>query len=166
MESIAQVLQSSASPLTCSPSQRRLNDEDGAKLFLLLSQMAQRYPAQDMTDSLEGYLQDCETLALRYSLPKVYEALAALRTKPDQTYFPRPDEVASEIERQAEMKSAMLRAQDWPTQCAREEEHFWHWIDEQLESHPEMAEQQLLDSIKAIGFTGRKARAQRLNRST
>ena len=45
---------------------------------------------------------DLEQLALKYSLPKVRKALEAMRITPGQRFFPRPDEVAEEIENQRE----------------------------------------------------------------
>jgi hypothetical protein len=48
------------------------------------------------------YQEDLEQLALKYSLRKVLKALRALRIKAGQSFFPRPDEVAQEIEIQQE----------------------------------------------------------------
>jgi hypothetical protein len=53
-----------------------------------------------MTDALPEFQRDLERLAQKYSLLKVEEAVDALRIKPGQAFFPRPDEVAEEIERQ------------------------------------------------------------------
>jgi hypothetical protein len=57
---------------------------------------------------MEEYLADFERLALRYSLPRVEAALAELRIDLEQVFFPRPDEVASEIERQRSQDAEKL----------------------------------------------------------
>ncbi len=49
---------------------------------------------------MEEYLKDYEALALKHSLQRVKEAIAALRIDPNQQFLPRPDEVAAEIDRQ------------------------------------------------------------------
>ena len=84
--------------------QRRLNDAELQCLAVLVGQMAQRYPSQDLEQSLEGYIADLEQLALKYSLRKVQSALAELRISPGQKFFPRPDEVATVIEEQRERR--------------------------------------------------------------
>ena len=50
------------------------------------------------------YLADFERLALKFSLQKVEDAIAALRIDPEQEFFPKPNEVADEIERQISKK--------------------------------------------------------------
>lgn len=50
------------------------------------------------------YLADFERLAMKYSLQKVEDAIAALRIDPEQRFFPTPDDVAHEI-RQQRLKS-------------------------------------------------------------
>jgi len=79
-----------------------------AHLGALVAQMVQRYPSQELEQSLEGYLWDFERLAAKYSLAKVEKALAELRIKPGQKFFPRPDEVAEEIE--AQMQQSLRKA--------------------------------------------------------
>jgi hypothetical protein len=158
MQRIGQVLQSSALMTTSAPLQRRLNDAESAELVLLLGQMAQRYPGQDLSDAMEGFLQDLERLALKYSLAKLRAALAELRIKPGQGFFPRPDEVAEEIERQAETNGRRAADRDAQAQRAEWEAGFWKWVEERLAENPGMTEQQVLDSIKTPGYTGRKAR--------
>ena len=100
MERISQVSLASVLQTTEQPSQRLLSVSDGQTLTALILQMADRYPSQDLTDSLEGYLWDFQQLALRYSLRAVQEAMAELRVDPRQEFFPKPNEVAAEIERQ------------------------------------------------------------------
>jgi hypothetical protein len=78
-------------------SRGHLRSEELEHLGLLLNQMQVRYPSQDQEETTEGFLADFEQLALRYSLREVREALAELRIKPGQKFFPRPDEVAEEI---------------------------------------------------------------------
>ena len=102
LEKISLAQLNSALTTTGELSRRRLPDEELAQLAVLVDQMQTRYPSQDMEQSIEGYLADFEQLALKYSLRKVQTALAALRIKPGQAFFPRPDEVASEIEDQRE----------------------------------------------------------------
>jgi hypothetical protein len=159
MERIGEVLQSSVLPTTSSPLQRRLSSKDRKELGLLLGQMAQRYPGQDLSDAMAGFLLDCETLALKYSLPKVRAALAELRIRPDQDYFPKPNEVAREIERQQEISKAAAAERAGKKQREEWEVGFWLFVDEQLAENPEMSEQEFLDSIKMPGYTGRKARS-------
>jgi hypothetical protein len=129
----------------------------------LIAQMAQRYPSQDLTDSLEGYLADYEQLTLKYSLPKVQAALAALRIDPKQAFFPRPDEVAAQIEAAENARAAEYQRRATQRMLDNLQEQFWEWVDFQL-TLPEWqgkSEQELLDSIKAPGYTGLKARGVR-----
>ena len=79
--------------------QKSLSQEDGLYLLSLLNRTAKRYPNQDLTDALPEYMRDFEMLALKYSLQKVEDAIAALRVNPDQDFFPTPNEVADRIER-------------------------------------------------------------------
>jgi hypothetical protein len=123
--------------ITEQPSQRLLSASDGQTLTALILQMADRYPSQDLTDSLEGYLWDFQQLALRYSLPKVTAALAELRLRPGQSFFPRPDEVAGEIERQQDVRN---RAADTARQAQRRADDiawFWKIALERLEEYGE-----------------------------
>jgi hypothetical protein len=109
------------------PSQQRLPDAELTQLALLVRQMYERYPSQDLADSMEGYLWDLEQLSLKCSLPRVTEGLAKLRIKPGQNFMPRPDEVASEIERRRDEERVfkIMKAQD---ERRREEiAAFWAW---------------------------------------
>jgi hypothetical protein len=49
---------------------------------------------------MEEYMVDLEKLALKYSLQNVEDAIANLRVDPEQEFFPTPNEVAEEIDRQ------------------------------------------------------------------
>lgn len=113
--------------------QRRLPDAESVELGVLLAQMADRYPAQDLRDSMEGYLWDFEQLALKYSLPKIQTALAALRIQPGQRFFPRPDEVAAEIEAQVDVERRQKGVQRRAQRRQREIEEFWCWAPEWME---------------------------------
>jgi hypothetical protein len=110
-----------------------LPDAESVELGVLLAQMADRYPSQDLRDSMEGYLWDFEQLALKYSLPKVQAALAALRIQPGQRFFPRPDEVAGEIEAQVDLDRRRNEAQRQAQRRRREVEEFWRWAPEWME---------------------------------
>ncbi|MDR3798425.1 MAG: hypothetical protein P4K93_09745 [Terracidiphilus sp.] len=94
---------------------------------MLLAQMADRYPGQDLRDSMEGYLWDFEQLALKYSLPKVQAALAALRIQPGQRFFPRPDEVAEEIEAQIDVERRQREVRRQLHDRQQQIEEFWCW---------------------------------------
>lgn len=96
-------------------------------MALLVGQMAQRYPSQDLSDSLEGYLADFEQLAVMHTLPAVQEALAALRIRPGQSFFPRPDEVATEIEKQRDRQALEHAAEIQQQRRANEITAFWEW---------------------------------------
>jgi hypothetical protein len=85
--------------------------------------------------------------------------LAELRIRPDQDYFPKPNEVAREIERQQEISKAAAAERAGKKQREEWEVGFWLFVDEQLAENPEMSEQEFLDSIKMPGYTGRKARS-------
>jgi len=115
----------SALATTSKQSRPLLNDEESLALTVLVAETAKRYPSQDLTDSVGEIMQDLEQLALKYSLPKVRKALEALRIKPGQAFFPRPDEVAEEIESQRErgLNDALRRdGEDYRTRVQR-------WID-------------------------------------
>jgi hypothetical protein len=79
-----------------------LSREDSSRLLASMDQLIRRYPSQDQESSIVPYFRDFELLAAKHSLAKVEKAIAALRIKPGQSFFPRPDEVSEEIERQIE----------------------------------------------------------------
>jgi hypothetical protein len=66
-------------------------------------------------------------LALKYSLPNVEQALEALRIKPGQAFFPRPDEVAAQIEAGQEARRAAVERNSQARRRAAEIEAFWRW---------------------------------------
>lgn len=93
-------LQKIVSTGTGSRLQKRLPQEELTALGILLERTARRYPSQDLTDALPEYLADLEQLALKHSVQKVEDAVTALRTDPDQHFFPTPDEIAHKIRQQ------------------------------------------------------------------
>ena len=110
---------SSALSATGRPSELQLSAAEATQLALIVDQMQTRYPAQDMEDSVEGILWDLKRLALRTSLRQVIDALAELRIRPGQRFFPRPDEVAEEIENQ---RASRMRTIDMAEGRRRREE--------------------------------------------
>src|SRR6266704_5422366 len=102
MEKLSLAQLNSALMTTSEQSRRRLTDEESLDLTMLVAETAKRYPSQDLTDSVGEIMQDLEQLALKYSPLKVRTAVEALRIKAGQAFFPRPDEVAEEIEYQRE----------------------------------------------------------------
>jgi hypothetical protein len=104
MEKLSQELLNSALMPVASPLQMRLPKEELTALGILLERTLRRYPGQENEGILEEYLTDFEQLALKYSLPKVEDAIAALRVDPEQEFFPKPNEVAREIERERDRK--------------------------------------------------------------
>jgi hypothetical protein len=101
--------------------QRRLPVEEFKVLGALIERMLRRWPAQDMQDSIGEYTTDLEQLAIREGLPRVVEAVEALRISPGQKFFPRPDEVADEIDRQRSKRQAsasVRRAQAFSRELA------------------------------------------------
>jgi hypothetical protein len=106
---------------------------------------------------MEGYLFDCEQLALKFSFGQVRDALASLRIRPGQAFFPRPDEVAAEIERQLETRRHEYMRRESQRQSEEQEAWFWTWVEERVQETG-MTEQEVLDQVKVPGYMGRKAR--------
>jgi hypothetical protein len=160
MERISLVQLESALIVASEPLPNSLSNEELSELALLTAQMVQRYPSQDTEVSVEGYLVDFEQLALKHSLTAVKNALGQLRIKPGQQFFPRPDEVATEIEAAQEVArhlSSRQRTQALLRQCDAD---FWEWVDCRLQD-PDIAgmtEQEFLNTIRRPGYTGMKAR--------
>ena len=102
LERVTEAQLSSALTLPAANLQRSLSSADLSILLAEMDTLIRRYPSQDQEQSIEVFQRDLEALALKYSLRKVQKALAALRIKPGQTFFPKPDEVADEIEHQRE----------------------------------------------------------------
>jgi hypothetical protein len=100
LERITKAQLNNALTPVAAPLQKRLSSEDSSTLIALMEGLMRRYPSQDVSETAEEYLADYEALALKYSVPKVEQAFRALRIDPDQQFFPKPDEVAREIERQ------------------------------------------------------------------
>jgi hypothetical protein len=94
-------------------SRSRLPDEAFAYLSILMDQMQAAYPHQDLSDSMQVYMEGYEQLALRYSMAEVQDALAEWLITPGAKFFPRPDEGASLIERRREAQRVVkeMRAQ-------------------------------------------------------
>jgi hypothetical protein len=104
LERVTQAQASSALTEQDASLRRSLSDEDLSILLAEMDSLARRYPSQDQEESIESYMTDFEQLALKYSLRKVQQALQALRIRAGQKFFPRPDEVAQEIEDQREAR--------------------------------------------------------------
>lgn len=133
MQRIDQAQLNNALTTTGAQLQKHLPNAEFQELAVLVQQTIERYPSQDLADSMSGYLHDLENLCLKYSLRSVKDALWELRTKPGQTFFPRPDEVAGEIEDQIERgrvaRDAALRA----AKRVREIAEFWQWAPQWME---------------------------------
>lgn len=79
---------------------KRLSTADSSTLIALLEGLVRRYPSQDLAASIDELLEDYEALVMAHGIAKVQRAVAALRIDPEQRFFPRPDEVAKEIQAQ------------------------------------------------------------------
>ena len=97
---INQAQLSSALTAPAASLQKSLSPEDSTTLLALMEGLTRRYPSQDQQESVAEYFADYEQLAVKKGIQRVVEAVQALRIDPDQKFFPRPDEVASEIQRQ------------------------------------------------------------------
>lgn len=102
---------------------RSLPSEELAALGALMESMARRWP-QEVEDSIGTYMADMEQLAIRYRLSRVFDAVQSLRTAPGQKFFPRPDEIADELERQ---KSKREAAAD-----VRRADEYLRWLHERM----------------------------------
>lgn len=131
-ESLVKVLAPINAPL-----ERRLADAESVELGVLLAQMADRYPAQDLRDSMEGYMWDFEQLALKFSLAEVRTALAELRIRAGQKFFPRPDEVAEVIECRREEQIQARRRQREREQRLEMDRERWEWFDNRIRDNGE-----------------------------
>lgn len=119
MEAISKVATQSGAAITSRRSATRLNAEELKFLLTLLEQTADRYPHQDLSIAMEGYLHDFEVLAIRYSLRLVMKSLGELRVRPGQRFFPQPSEVAEVIEEiMAKDKAQFLKDHPWHP-CSR-----------------------------------------------
>ena len=71
-----------------------------------------------------------------------------------ETAFPERGKIVSRLEQIAAERS---RERYSEAQQAKTEAWFWQWVTEQVEDTGK-PEQEVLDSVKVSGFTGRKAR--------
>ncbi len=133
MERIGEVQLTSVLAPTSELSRRRLPDADSIHLAALLSQMADRYPSQDLADSMEAYLWDYERLALQYSIAEVQAFLTDWRITGGRSFFPRPDEcdtwIASEREKCAGRRARRAQEQRRLQEIAE----FWAWAPQWME---------------------------------
>ena len=134
---ISIVLQPSALAPTNGRSPMRLPDAQADRLAILLAQMADRYPSQDLADSMEGYLWDYERLALRYSMEDVTEALAEWRITPGAKFFPRPDEIADSLASMRDHRHRAAEAVRMEERRQADIEHFWKIARERLATYGE-----------------------------
>jgi hypothetical protein len=79
---------------------KSLSTEDSSTLLALMEGLVRRYPTQDQAETIEEYYLDYEALTLRHGICKVEKAVTALRIDPEQEFFPKPNEVAHEIDQQ------------------------------------------------------------------
>lgn len=131
MERVGRAELSSALTVTGGQLQKRLPDEELKALGALMEQMSRRWPAQDVSDSMDVYLEDYERLAVQHGLPYVQIAVMALRVSPDQKFFPRPDELAAEIRRQRELRTAQMDVRRAIAYCNQLAEWKRRWQAEQ-----------------------------------
>lgn len=88
-----------------------LSKEDSCHLIAMMEELTRRYPSQDHESSIAAYFKDYEKLASKCGMRRVQKAVEALRIMPGRAFFPRPDEVAEEIEHQREkgIMAAMVK---------------------------------------------------------
>jgi len=157
MEPIGPVLKGGALTITSRPLQRHLSNKDTTALAVMLGRLMKRFAHQDMTAAMPEYVADFEKLAVKYSLPKLEAAVEALRIDPEQAFFPKPDEVAKELERMADAEASERRRREGEAQRAEMERNFWEHVEWRMEREG-LTEQQVLDTIRTPGYAGRKAR--------
>jgi len=75
-----------------------LSKKDSSRLLAVMDDLTRRYPSQDLESSIETYHRDYKKLAAKFGLPKVEQAIENLRIAPGRAFFPRPDEIAAELE--------------------------------------------------------------------
>jgi len=80
------------------PLQKRCSETELRGLGALMESMARRWP-QEIEDSVGAYYVDMKQLVLREGLETVSLAVSDLRVEPGQKFFPRPDEIAHQIEK-------------------------------------------------------------------
>jgi len=74
---------------------------------------------------------DYEQLAIREGLQRVIEAVDALRLS--SKFFPRPDEVADEIDRQRAKRQAAAEARRAPREREQQNKEFWDWAPQWMQ---------------------------------
>jgi len=134
MERVNKATLTSALTAQDAPLQKSLSSGDSSTLLALLETLIRRYPSQDLTDAIGEYMRDFEALALKYSLPAVQRAIEALRIDPEQKFFPRPDEVAEEIEAQREAMKYTIQARESAERQRKWSEHVAACIRERQEA--------------------------------
>ena len=98
------------------------------------------------------------TLAEHYGISALKQACK--NSWLESEFLPRPALIKREILAVIEVQREQQRRTAKQRLDEENEQHFWAWIDERL-ADPEnagMTEQQILDTVKVPGYTGRKAR--------
>ena len=134
MESVSIALRNSGLTEQDASLRRLLSTEDSSRLLAAMDSLVRRYPSQDQEEAIAEYFQDFEQLCLKYSLPIFLAALSALRIKAGQSFFPRPDEVAEEIDTQLNAERAVRQAHRQTQQRQTEIKQFWKWALEWMEA--------------------------------
>jgi hypothetical protein len=133
MERVDRASLNNALITTGAPLQRRLPSEAFEALGALMEEMMRRWPAQDLESSMDVFTADMESLTMLYGIERVRSAVMALRISPDQKFYPRPDDVAREIEDAIERNRSALAAQrqarEWRVKVAE----FWKWAPQWME---------------------------------
>ena len=80
--------------------------------------------------------------------------LADTPRREGETAFPERGKLIAKLHEIADVRRRERRIKLQREVC---EAWFWRWVDEQIEDTGKQ-EQEVLDSVKASGFTGRKAR--------
>jgi hypothetical protein len=114
-------------------SPKSLSREDSSTLLALVESLTRRYPSQDQEGSIEEYFLDYERLALKCSLPRLTSALLELRTKAGRAFFPRPDEVAEQIEANMDMERVERDRERQARQRTQEIAEFWERAPEWMQ---------------------------------
>jgi hypothetical protein len=114
--------------------QRSLSKEGSSTLIALMERLARRYPSQDLESSIAEFHQDYELLAVNHGLPLLQAALQSLRIKPSQKFFPRPDEVAGEIQNLLVAARESKEREEQDRRRNAEIEEFWQWAEGWMEA--------------------------------
>jgi hypothetical protein len=133
MERITEAQLSRVLSGTLKPSTPQLSKTAKAFLVAGIKQVVTAYPSQDLSASLPAWLDAFERLAVKYSVIEVTEALRELLITPGQAFFPRPDEVASEILRAREVRAERHRTARWDSSEIQEWKREWQKCREEDE---------------------------------